>query len=268
MRNLPHSIGMAVAWLAAATALVCRGDDVGDAAGLATPLSVNGAPANAQIEQDTDQDWFSFVAMPYASYTVSVATGTIWDCDMDFWTPDGASVLAGTSTVWSASSGAITWTNTLAGGTYFVRLRAFAEFTTGTYQVAVTGGGFVDSNGNGLPDAWELARFGNLTNTAAGDTDEDGLSNREEYLAGTHPADSGSGLFVSGLRRLDHAMEVAWPGVAYGAYRVSASTNLVSPDGWLVLGTNGVEASAGPRMRLDPSAAATHPRFYRIEYVY
>ena len=44
-----------------------------------------------------------------------------------------------------------------------------------------------DSNGNGLPDAWELAYFGNLNQTAGGDFDGDGISNQDEYLNGTDP---------------------------------------------------------------------------------
>jgi uncharacterized repeat protein (TIGR02543 family) len=44
-----------------------------------------------------------------------------------------------------------------------------------------------DSDGDGLPDSWELANFGNLSQTAAGDPDGDGVSNLNEYLRGTNP---------------------------------------------------------------------------------
>ena len=45
----------------------------------------------------------------------------------------------------------------------------------------------VDSDGDGLDDAWEGANFGNLQQTASGDPDGDNLSNANEQAAGTDP---------------------------------------------------------------------------------
>jgi len=42
-----------------------------------------------------------------------------------------------------------------------------------------------DSDNDGLPDAWEMQMFGNLDQDAADDFDLDGLTNLEEFLAGT-----------------------------------------------------------------------------------
>ncbi len=47
-----------------------------------------------------------------------------------------------------------------------------------------------DSDGDGLPDEWEMTHFGNLDQTAAGDSDGDGLSNGAEYSVGTNPGNS------------------------------------------------------------------------------
>jgi subtilisin family serine protease/PKD repeat protein len=44
-----------------------------------------------------------------------------------------------------------------------------------------------DSDGDGLPDGWETAYFGNLMQVANGDPDGDGLSNLQEYQQGTNP---------------------------------------------------------------------------------
>jgi hypothetical protein len=45
----------------------------------------------------------------------------------------------------------------------------------------------IDFNGNGLPDSWEMAYFGNLNQTAGGDYDGDSISNLDEYYNGTNP---------------------------------------------------------------------------------
>jgi len=46
-----------------------------------------------------------------------------------------------------------------------------------------------DSDGNGLPDAWELARFGRIGQDPGADSDSDGRSDEEEWIAGTNPLD-------------------------------------------------------------------------------
>lgn len=48
----------------------------------------------------------------------------------------------------------------------------------------------MDSDGNGLPDAWELEHFGRIGVDPQADPDGDGTNNLMEYLAGTDPNDS------------------------------------------------------------------------------
>jgi hypothetical protein len=51
----------------------------------------------------------------------------------------------------------------------------------------------LDSNGDGLPDSWEIANFGNLTSQrSAGDPDQDGVSNLDEFVDGTNPSSNTS----------------------------------------------------------------------------
>ena len=54
-----------------------------------------------------------------------------------------------------------------------------------------------DGDGDGLPDAWELTYFGTLGDGPGGDPDGDGVTNLQEYLAGTDPNDPTSKLAIT-----------------------------------------------------------------------
>jgi hypothetical protein len=47
-----------------------------------------------------------------------------------------------------------------------------------------------DSDGDGLADLWELTHFGTLAPRGDADPDGDGVTNREEFLAGTLPGEA------------------------------------------------------------------------------
>ena len=64
-------------------------------------------------------------------------------------------------------------------------------------------GPLADHDSDGLPDAWEQSHFGGLNASAGGDADADGLSNFEEYTAGTLPTDKTSRLALSVVRNHD-----------------------------------------------------------------
>lgn len=68
-----------------------------------------------------------------------------------------------------------------------------------------------DSDSDGFPDAWELARFGNLVTAAVGaDSDGDGDKDEAEYAAETHPNKASSTVLDSdgdGLQDLAFEMQ-------------------------------------------------------------
>src|SRR5262249_14449492 len=53
----------------------------------------------------------------------------------------------------------------------------------------------IDSDADGMSDAWEMAHFGSLNEYASGDADGDGSSNLQESQDGSDPTDSNSVFF-------------------------------------------------------------------------
>ena len=127
-------------------------------------------------------------------------------------------------------------------------------------------GGFSDRDGDGMPDAWELAHGLNPDdpNDALTDADHDGMSNLAEYLAGTDPQDPQSYLKVE----LDWSLGLTNVAVKFGA--VSNKTysvlyqDLLNPAAtWGRL----ADVPGAPTNRtvrvIDPSPNAP-ARFYRL----
>ncbi|BFM06373.1 SdrD B-like domain-containing protein [Halioxenophilus aromaticivorans] len=54
-------------------------------------------------------------------------------------------------------------------------------------QITVQGSVDADTDGDGLPDQWELDNFGDLSRDGSGDYDADGISDYQEYLNGSDP---------------------------------------------------------------------------------
>jgi hypothetical protein len=53
--------------------------------------------------------------------------------------------------------------------------------------VSHTNPNLASTDGTGMSDGWELQYFGSISNNPAGDPDGDGLTNYQEFMAGTNP---------------------------------------------------------------------------------
>ncbi len=109
-------------------------------------------------------------------------------------------------------------------------------------QVAVTWG--EDDNADGLPDSWQAKYFGSAASAwpiAGADSDGDGNSNRDEFLAGTNPADGSSALRTS-LENTQLGTLLAWNTLPGGLYQIQASSDLVN---WTDVG--GIRLASGTR---------------------
>ena len=94
-------------------------------------------------------------------------------------------------------------------------------------------------SGDGLPDAWELeamrsdasGHFNSLASIKPGeDSDGDGLTNLQEYIAGTYAMDSSDGLFLRILAVNNGVARLEFLAVAKRTYRLKSSSNLTSLD--------------------------------------
>jgi hypothetical protein len=89
----------------------------------------------------------------------------------------------------------------------------------------------VDTDGDGLPDAWEWSYFGTLSQNANGNPDGDGMSNAQEYLAGTDPNNANSNLRITrqtfSLGGTNATLQ--WTSVTNRVYHIGKTTSLSAP---------------------------------------
>ena len=156
----------------------------------------------------------------------------------------------------------------------------FYEATAGTWQLLVTdelpgtngnvlsatlslrGVPIVDTDGDGLDDRWEMARFGSLAPGPRDDPDGDGYSNMREQILGTDPLspDSPSPLRLDVSIWNENLLRLSWPS-APGRTNALQLGELIS--GQLAPATNVV--TRFPETEIFLSYTNLLQRFFRLE---
>jgi hypothetical protein len=125
----------------------------------------------------------------------------------------------------------------------------------------VDGSGTLDSDGDGMPDWWELEHGLNpyFAGDAAMDSDGDGMSNLEEFIAGTDPRDPESFLRITALIE-NGSVKLVAPLSANRSYTIMARDSL-SEGEWEKVW----HIAPGPARLFEWEAgSAGARRFYRI----
>lgn len=139
---------------------------------------------------------------------------------------------------------------------------AFAFVQTDTIAPAA------DTDGDGIADAWEYQKFGNLTAAnATSNSDGDPATDLQEYLADTNPADSASYLRITAYSTAPNGgtNALTWTSVLTRRYQVHEAVSLVAPV-WYdsSLGLVSPDGASTTRNATDTNAPV---RFYRVRAV-
>jgi hypothetical protein len=124
-----------------------------------------------------------------------------------------------------------------------------------------------DTDGDGIPDAWEYRYFtfsrlalGYLS--ADGDYDGDGVSDYEEYLADTDPTDPNDQLLITNLELSDLGQRLTWASKPTRKYNIEYASVLTTNSWTTHPAIYPTGTSASQLIKGGPTQAS---RFYRVK---
>lgn len=196
-----------------------------------------------------------------ASLTVSWSALVGLGVDAYFVTVDG---IAGAIQVNGNTTQTIV-TGLQAGTTYTCRVvYRLSDGRVSPQSAAATGRTYgVDSNGDGIPDEWQIANWGSNASkwgAANEDSDGDGLTNYQEFLAGTDPRDANSNLKTQ-VQMVQGALYFKWNAVTGKVYQVQFSADFQN---WTNVGSQRLATSGEDSVFIEQGSGIG---FYRIVLV-
>jgi hypothetical protein len=126
----------------------------------------------------------------------------------------------------------------------------------------------LDTDGDGIADAWELTYTNSLAGFGPGsDADGDGATDKDEYLAGTHPLNPASVLAITAYSSLPDGTlpSLTWNSVMTRQYRILKRLDLTTPV-WFDSGL-GLIAPDGATTTRSFADTNAPQRFYRVQAI-
>jgi hypothetical protein len=153
-------------------------------------------------------------------------------------------------------------------GSYRIVATNAAYYQPGVISSAAILTVLADTDGDGMPDAWETTYSFNPGNNgdAGGDADGDGMKNVDEYRAGTNPRDALSFLRIEAIESelaTTGSMRVSFIAVSNRTYTVESRDSLL-PGAWRPVAD--ILAATTNRMVevVDSPPASVSKRYYRL----
>ncbi len=153
-----------------------------------------------------------------------------------------------------AYSANVGWIN-LGDLTYYVQTLAFAQGP--------------DTDGDGIPDAWEFKYFGNLTTAnALSDFDGDGVKDIDEYTAGTDPTTKDNPIRITSVSSVPNTTNrdttITFTSSPRRLYRIDQNDTLLAA--WIptALGTFVPDVGSTTTKLVSIPAPAGGQEFYRV----
>ncbi|MDB6057732.1 MAG: hypothetical protein JWO95_1576, partial [Verrucomicrobiales bacterium] len=119
-----------------------------------------------------------------------------------------------------------------------------------------------DSDHDGMDDDWEMTYFGDLSHDGTADTDADGLTDLQEFQAGTNPINNDSVLRCLAVATSAGGATIYWSAIPGRNYRIEYKTSIDDPT-WTTLASS-VTALTATASTTDPAAPFNTQRFYRV----